>query len=184
MQLSESQIDDLIRQRSISGEWPWTTNDESVIDKFIDDIIADIRRKACVQDKTAFDHYGSGYASYVDCWIYRPNDEFRLHAGDNYCGLVVLFSRLSEYYVLGEGAKCWKGATTSSYLPSFELVDQIEHPAVVELERLVSPVLSSRGLCRLRTSDLFSPLPSGVRVPTILADPPLRHFDALFYWED
>ncbi|MFN0021121.1 MAG: hypothetical protein ACKVP0_22980 [Pirellulaceae bacterium] len=184
MRLTESQIDVLLRQRSISEEWPWSTNDETIIDKNIRDIVAEVRRKARVEDKTEFNHYGSGYASFVDCWLYRPTDEFRYCPGNNYHGLVVLFSRLSPFYVVGEGDKSWDGSSGASCLPAFEFLDVIEHPSVKELVRLVVPVLDARGLTRLHVDDLSPLLPSGVPVPSIMAERVFRHFDALFYWED
>ncbi len=107
MLLTETQIALLLKQLAISDEWPWATNDEAVIDKNIKDIVAEIRRKLRLEDKTEYGHYGSGYASFVDCWLYRPDAEFRYRAGDNYHGLVVLFSRLSPFYVFGQGDKSW-----------------------------------------------------------------------------
>lgn len=184
MLLTDAHIDDLLHQRVISSEWPWVTNDERVIDKHFKDILAEIRRKVRVEDKTEFGHYGSGYASYVDCWLYRPVDDFRAGGGSNYFGLFVLFSRLSHYYVMGQGQKAWSGRTCSSYLPAFELVDAINNPGVLELEMLVEPLLESRGLRRLRSNDLSEFLPEDVKVPTILTRRAYRQFDALFYWED
>lgn len=183
MQLSESQIQNLLSERSITEEWPWSTNDSKVIEKHIKDIIAEIRRKTGVEDKTVFNHYGSGFASYVDCWLCCRSPKF-LSGSIGYQGLVVLFSRFSHYYVMGEGNQSGDEKGGSSYLPSFEFVDFIKHPRVQELETLVSPILDTRGLCRLRSTDLSTTLPSNWEVPTILADGAYRHYDALFYWSD
>ncbi|MBA4019722.1 MAG: hypothetical protein C0483_21365 [Pirellula sp.] len=184
MVLTDTQIKLLLRQQSISDRWPWSTNDESVIDKNIKDIVVEVCRQASVEDKTEYGHYGSGYASFVDCWLYRPNDTFRIRSGNNFQGLVVVFSRLSPFYVLGEGAKSWHERGGGSYLPCFDFVDEIKHQAVSELIPQVTAVLADRGLERLHKSDLDVVLPTSVRVPTILADHENRHFDALFYWED
>lgn len=184
MLLTDTQIDALLRQQPISNEWPWSTNDERVIDKNIKDIVAEVRCKARVKDKTEFGHYGSGYASFVDCWLYRSDDEFRYRPGDHYHGLVVLFSRLSRFYVIGQGEKSWDETSGASYLPEFEFVDDIEHRAITQLVPRVTAVLDDRGLQQLHKSDLDTILPTDVFVPTIMAERVFRHFDALFYWED
>ena len=184
MHLSDTQIDRLINQKAISEVWPWNTNDETQVDDNLRDIIAELRRKLRLADKTEFGHYGSGYASFVDCWLYRPDKEFRYEAGNNYFGLVVLFSRMSPYYVLGQGRKSWKESSGASYLPHFEFVDELDHPSVVALVPRVDKVLVSRGLERLHKADVEKTLPIGTHVPTVLAEKRFRYFDALFYWED
>lgn len=184
MLLSENDIRSLLRQEPITDEWPWNTKDENTIHGNIKDIIAEIRRNQRLLDKTEFGHYGSGYASYVDCWLYREDDDFRFDKKNCYWGLVVLFSTLSKYYVVGQGQKTWHKKGGSSYLPAFQFVDQIEHPAVQQITDRVCVVLADRGLIRAHADDLSSLLPRDISVPTILANPPWRHFDALFYWED
>jgi hypothetical protein len=96
----------------------------------------------------------------------------------------VLFSSLSKYYVVGQGQKTWHKTGGSSYLPTLGFVDQIEHPAIQQITARVCKVLADRGLVRAHADELSSLLPRDISVPTILADRPWRHFDALFYWED
>jgi hypothetical protein len=48
----------------------------------------------------------------------------------------------------------------------------------------VQPVLESCGFIRAVRKQLSEPLPSNLRVPTILTDRGFTQFDALFYWED
>ena len=182
--LTETQIDLLLRQKSISDEWPWRTNDQRQIDKHIRSIVAEACRKLQLEEKAVYDHYGSGYASYVDCWLYRPDKEFGVGAGDDYKGLVVLLSRLSPYCVIGQGQKSWHKTGGASYLPIFDFVDGIEHAAVLALVPRVTKILTSHGLKRLHKSDLEESLRKGLRVPTVLAERKFRQFDALFYWED
>ena len=184
MFLTANEIASLLRQEPITDEWPWNTKDETTIHRNIKDIVAEIRRKNRLLDKTEFGHYGSGYASYIDCWLYREDDEFRFDKGNYYWGLVVLFSILSKYYVIGEGQKTWHQTSGSSYLPSFKFVDKINHPAIQTITAGVCKVLADRGLVRVHTDDLSPLLARDIAVPTILADRPWHLFDALFYWED
>ena len=186
MSLTKPQINRLLRQLPITDKWPWSTNDGPTIDGHIEGVIGELCRKLRLKDRTEFEHYGSWYASYIDCWLFRPKDEFRFAEGNCFWGLIVLFSRLSHYFVLGEGQKAWDAADNrrSSYLPSFAGVDQLTQPAVVRLAPKVCKILNERGFVRLAAGDLGALLPAKTQVPTILTDPPFRHFDSLFYWED
>ncbi len=184
MLLTEAEIASLLRQESITDELPWNTGDERAIDSSIAETIAEVRRTHRLQDQTEFGHYGSGYASFVDCWLYRNELAFKYDSGDCYWGLVVLFSRLSNYYVLGEGQKTWHEKSSASYMPSFEFVDKLLHPAVISIADDVCAVLDRRGFVRAHAANLSELLPASTEVPTILCDPPYRHFDALFHWED
>ncbi len=184
MLLSESDITTLLRQKPITDEWPWNTNDERTIHGNIKDVLAEICRTHRLLNKTEFGHYGSGYASYVDCWFYREDDEFRADGKNSYWGLVVLFSTLSKYYVIGEGQKARHETGWSTYLPSFQFVDEINQPAIRRIAGVVCKILTNRGWVRASADDLALPLARDISVPTILADRPWHHFDALFYWED
>lgn len=184
MVLSESDIASLIAQNPIHDEWPWSTNDEHVIHGHIKDVIAEVRRENRLLDKSEFGHYGSGYASFVDCWLYRDDEDFKFDEGSAYWGIVVLFSTLAPYYVIGEGQKTWEARSSSSYLPSFDFVDQLSQPVIQGLEANVCSTLSDRGMVRIYAHELSARLPRHMSVPTILADPPFRHFDAIFHWED
>jgi hypothetical protein len=184
MLLTQLDIASLLKQEPITDEWPWNTSEEVTVCENIRDILAQVRGKLRLLDKSEFGHYGSGYASFADCWLYRDEPEFKFDTGNRYWGLVALFSTLSHYYVIGEGQKAWDNKSASSYLPSFEFVDRITHPAAQNIADGVCAILNNRGLVRAHADDLSESLPRNAAVPTILANPPFHHFDALFYWED
>jgi hypothetical protein len=185
MIFSKSQIEALFAQQSITDEWPWSSESQQTIDKYFKDVIAEARRKIRLLDRTEYGHYGSGYASFVECWFYRDNDEFKSDSGNFYWGLLVLFSRLSKYYVMGEGSRSLNaqgGAFRD--MPYIGFVDNFNHPAVKSIVGEVGNLLDARGLERLRKEQLSKYLPKDIHVPTALGNPPWCHFDALFYWED
>lgn len=184
MNFTDDQITALLHGRSISQQPPWDTDQEEVIDQHVRSIVERVCRKLQVLDRGEFNHYGSGYASYVDVWFYRDEEAFRFAEGNCYFGIVVLFSRLTPTFVLGEGRKTWRDNSASSYLPSFDMVDRFTHPAVQELEQPIERALQAAGLQRLRAEDLATPLPAHFDVPSILGDAPWRTFDALFHWMD
>ena len=183
MKFDTNQTKKLLNQESITNISPWSLNQETVIDLHIKKSIKVICQKLKIKDKTEYNHYGSGYASFIDCWLYLEKEELR-YLDCGFYGLVILFSRLSNYYVIGEGTKTWKGTTGSSYLPSCNFVDQIKRPKLKEIEKEVTTLLTYRGFERLYKKDLEDKLNQSFDIPTMLGDPPFTNFDLLFYWED
>lgn len=185
---SNDVLNKLLHGQSISDQLPWASNDEEEIVRFYRSICDDLCREFFLSSEIEWEDYGSGYASYIDAWFYRDNDRFNVSSNPEcrgFTGLFVLFSRLSPYFVVGEGAKSWNvEGGGRSYLPSFELVDDFTHQPVADLFRELEPRLTQRGLVRLCKDDLGELLPENSRVPTILCDPPYRAFDALFHWAD
>jgi len=159
--------------------------DSKIVENHVKDVIAQLRRKLNVKDKTKYDDYGSGYASFFDCWLYRETAEFRLSPDrEHYVGLVILFSRLSNHFVFLEGDKSWDKTSSGSYMPHFEMVDDLEHDEVRRIADQAIPILEHRGMNRLMSEQLSEILPDGMKPHTILAERVYRQFDALFYWED
>lgn len=184
MILDNSQIGSLLSQRAITNRWPWSTNNEETIDNHWKSIVSEVCHSFQMKHKSEFGHYGSGYASFVDTWFYRETDEFRFDSGNCFIGLVALFSRLSDYYVVGQGQKTWHEKGGSSYLPDYEFVDRINQKPIVSIVDEVCSVLDKQNLKRLKKDELSPLIDPAFQVPTILSDPPYRYFDAIFYWED
>lgn len=184
-----AEIDRLIRGEPISHLSPWATGDERLVDDCLRAACDAITVSTGSKSKVEWEHYGSGYASYVDAWFYKETTNFDVRTptghGHEHTGLVVLLSRLSPYVVFMEGERRWHASGAgSSYMPSFEAVDQLETPGVMALAQQVQALLEQRGLLRVTKAQLAALLTSDLRVPTILTDGPFRHFDALIHWED
>ena len=182
--LTDLQTEKLLQGVPISNDWPWSSDSPNAVENNVKSILAEIKRKTRTKDKVEYGHYGSGYASFIDAFIYREDGGFRDDFPNSYNGLVILFSRLTDYFVLGEGNKSWHSTGGSSYLPSFEMVDSSGTPAVKELEQRVSDIVSDRGLKRLSSDELEKRVSKDLVVPTILSDRPWREFDVIFHWED
>ncbi len=187
--LSSEAVDRLLRQQSISPAHPWSSNDEALIEGHLKAACAAVEREAQVASRVVWDHYGSGYASFVDAWFYRPTPAFAVRRpirhGHEHTGLVVLLSRLSPYFVFMEGEQHWHAHGGGRYLPEAGMLDKFHTPAVADLAQEVQPVLERHGLVRAFREPLLEPLALGARrIPTILADRGFTQFDALFHWED
>ena len=188
MKISDGEIANLLAQQAISQQYPWSTNDSREIENFFKFVIPELERKSHVRSRVEWGHYGSGYASFVDAWLYRESSDFdtkyRPAQGKSYTGLVILLSRLSPYFALMEGEKSWGGNGGSSYMPHFDAIDDFPTPAVAELAEQVQPILESHGMIRLSHSMLDTPLEPKFKVRTVLTDRAFTNFDAFFYWED
>ena len=186
--LTRSEVERLLSQQTISDRHPWVANDERLIEGHLKGACAAMMRATRSKSRVEWGHYGSGYASYVDAWLYKTTPDFDakhpIRNGEGHTGLVVLLSRLSPYFVFMEGEKHWHATGGSSYLPQFDMLDRLEAQGVSRLAEQVQPVLESHGLVRAVREQLSEPLPEGLRVPTILTDRRFTQFDALFYWED
>lgn len=186
--LSYEQIKLLLSQRTISDRHPWVTCDERAIDDYLKCVCEAVTRTTGTESRIEWEHYGSGYSSFVDAWFYKAIPEFNVKRptryGEERAGLVVLLSRLSPYFALMEGEKHWHPHGGASYLPEFDMLDKLENAGVQRLADEVQPVLESYGLIRATRLELSDSLPAGTVVPTILSDGRLTQFDAIFYWED
>ncbi|MGH1347591.1 MAG: hypothetical protein ACRBN8_38900 [Nannocystales bacterium] len=164
---------------------PWSPRDEVAVEAELRSVVRSLAADLRAELRAEFDHYGSGYASFIDAWFYRRESSFQRkpHAA-HFTGLAVLLSRLAPVYCFLEGEKSWAPTGAASYLPTFESVDVLETDAVANLSHQVELRLERWGYNRLRTSDLAGLLTRGVAVPTLLSNGPYREFDALFHWED
>lgn len=182
--LTEHEISELVQGRPIPS-LAHPAGDQPSVESFFRVAIQEICTATGAAERTEWNHYGSGYASFLDSWFYYTDGRARRSVADeHHAGVFVLFSRLTGTYALGQGEKAWSVKGGSSYLPNFDSIDVFDHPALTEMTSIIDVTLKRRGLRRLRSADL-EPMISGIHhVPTILANPPHRVFDAIFYWED
>lgn len=175
----------LLRGDPIDSSLPFDSSDESTIRAFYEPIIQRAESRFDLATRTEWDHYGSGYASFVDAWFYRPDGTGRLSSfAEHHMGIWVLLSRTTRFFVIGQGEKSWHSQGGGSYMPCFDDAECIEHPAIAALASPIIDHFEEAGLTHLSRESLSAPLDSTYGVPDILSGPPFRHFDALFHWED
>jgi hypothetical protein len=185
--LSPQQVDLLVGEKTISDRYPWSTQDGELIESFLREVCKEVSRAVDLESRCEWNHYGSGYASFVEAWFYKQNADFEddfpeEEDGGAYIGLTVLLSRLSPYFVFLQASKGWNKHSYRGSLPNFLGVDQLTSPHVARLADIVQPILEGKGLVRAFQSQLRDEIDTCV--PTILKDAPFIQFDALFYWED
>ena len=183
---SSVEIERLIQGQPVREPLPFDPANDEALRRFYEGLVRQIEREQSLRSRVEWNHYGSGYASFIEAWFYPADDRARLSGREEgHTGLVVLLSRLSRCFVLGQDEKRWSSdGSGSAGLPNFSTVDDITHPAILPFVAPVTALLTAAGLQRLHRQDLAAPLPDTLRVPTILTDLPFRQFDALFHWED
>jgi hypothetical protein len=184
MMFKHEEIVNLLQGNPIGSFLPFDSHDEQTIKAFYEPIIV-AAESLGVASRVEWNHYGSGYASFVDAWFYKTDQSGRLsNFSDHHIGIWVLLSRTTRYFVIGQGEKTWSPKGGSSYLPCFDSMDDIDHPAIASLAPMLTEHFTNAGLIRLRREHLAEPLDPSYGVPGILSGPPFYHFDALFHWED
>ena len=182
---SAGEVERLIRGLPVREPLPFEPANDGAIRRFYEGLVGQIEREQGLRARVEWNHYGSGYASFIEAWFYPADGRARLPGREEgHVGLVVLLSRLSRCFVLGQDEKRWSDGGGSAGLPNFSTVDDIAHPAVLPFVGPVTARLTAAGLQRLHRQDLAALLPETLQVPTILTDLPFRQFDALFHWED
>ncbi len=186
---TDAEVARLIQGWPVREPLPFDPADDGAIRRFYEGLVQQIEREHGLRARVEWHHYGSGYASFTDAWFYPADGRASLPpshraGGERHVGLVVLLSRLSRFFVLGQDERAWSVDGGSGGLPNFSTVDDLTHPAILPLAGPVTALLTAHGLQRLTQPDLAAFLPAAVQVPTILTDEPFRQFDALFHWED
>ncbi|MCE9580729.1 MAG: hypothetical protein K8W52_46845 [Deltaproteobacteria bacterium] len=165
---------------------PWSPLDEGAVERELGRVVEGLATDLTIEVFAEFDHYGSGYASFVDAWFGCRDLSSRGSGDKHVIGLVVLLSRLAPCYCFLEGQRWWNAnrGTSTSYVPSFRGVDALVTDEVIRLATRVEEWLGRQGYVRLGSQALGRLLPADVAVPTILGDGVYRAFDALFHWDD
>lgn len=184
---SSADIKRLVDHERICKAEPWKAGDRAV-EQFYRGVCEKVSLRCNVLERGEWDHFGSGYASFVGAWFYRDEAGFRVPNANGkglaYTGLSVLLSRLTDHFAFLEMRKGWDERSGYGGLPDFEGLDRLDTPAVKSLAVEVESVLAEFALKRLFKEDLAGFLPKEVSLETNLSNGPLRQFDALFHWYD
>ena len=156
--------------------------------KYLRRVVAQIVRRLDLRERSEWNHYGSGTASFADIWLYRDAPDFRRplldSAEESFTGLWLLINRFVPCYVMGEGEQSWSATNGGRYMPELSGVDRFATPAVERLAADVQRIAGDCGVVRLHRSDVESLLPSQIKFTSNLSNGELRIFDALFFWND
>ncbi|WP_307849384.1 hypothetical protein [Qaidamihabitans albus] len=152
-------------------------------------VVADLDRcPSVVVERSEFDMYGSGYASFVDVLLTWRDGSARV-ADDNMTrvrGLAVGLCRLAPIAALFADVDIAFCATSgASYLPSLETAASNPVTGWEDACRDIVQVLDRHGILLLDRETLSTSIDPALTVETVLTDrPPYTIFDAWFHWMD
>ncbi|MCT2536859.1 hypothetical protein NC661_16680 [Aquibacillus koreensis] len=194
---SNVQLQQLIEGKIIGGRFPYDTNDEREIEAHIRRLYHRINRIPNLICEAEWDHFGSGYASYVEFFCYRKEDlivveEKYGHREIKKTGIILDVCRLAPVAMMGEDERYETihiesnevvGGAYGSLLGRYRLLDLDEkYHRIAEQLKLA---LIEFDIELLETEKLNQSLNFQTKIPTIFRDPrAYLVMDAIFYWED
>ncbi|WP_051359419.1 hypothetical protein [Paucisalibacillus globulus] len=188
IQFTNDEIKRIIEMKTVGDFYPYDIeeNDENAIDDYLKHVAGSLARVNNLAYEADFEHYGSGYASYVDCFCWkRDGSSTQVKDREQWIeGIRIYLCRLAPVAVFGEGIVTKHINGGSSDFISYNTVDTLP-PGDWEMEiQGIKKQLESFNFQILEREDLKQFLPFKAEIPTIMSNPPYRLFDAFFYWED
>ncbi|MED3575041.1 hypothetical protein ACTHO0_14120 [Cytobacillus praedii] len=194
---SNKQLQALIDGKIVGNKFPYDTNNEKNIEGHIRQLFHRINRIPHMVCEAEWNHFGSGYASFVEFFCYRKEDvivgeekygrqEIRTD------GIIIDICRLAPVAIMGEDDRYKTirsdtnevvGGAYSSLLGGRNQLDFSEKFQTVaeNLKR----VLKEFDYELLEDEIMHQPLSFQAKIPTIYREPgEYLVMDAIFYWED
>ncbi|MER1998216.1 MAG: hypothetical protein ABS882_00460 [Lysinibacillus sp.] len=192
---SNDELKAMIEGQVISDQYPYSEQSEEALKNYLKALQAELKREK-LQCEVEADHFGSGYASYMQWFVYEQSGieitEDPWKRTVDIQGLHILISRLAPVIVIGNGtqsstylreADAYLSGAQSVFSEPEDINVSTEFQALAQkLERL----FMKYHFTILRQEDLQVPLPFVADIPTIWRDKhePYLLFDTVFYWED
>lgn len=194
---SNNQLKELIEGKVIGTTFPYDTNDAQEIEAHIRRLFYRIKRMPNIICEVEWDHFGSGYASFVEFFCYEKEgiivEENRYDIQDHRIeGVLINISRLAPVAIMGEDDRTKRmriatkeiiGGSYGSILGRQKLhpIDQKFYPIVKKL----AEALEEFDYTLLSIDDMNQPLPFSAKIATLYRTPKEYLIaDAIFYWED
>ena len=193
---SNKQLQGLIEGKIIGSKFPYDTNNEEEIEAHIRRLFYRINRIPNIVCEAEWNHFGSGYASFIEFFCYRKED---VAAEEKYGmreietkGMIIDICRLAPVAIMGEDDRSLKihietnkvvsGSNGTILDNPNSLVSEGEFQVIVgELEQ----ALKEFNYELLTAEEMSQPLPFQAIIPTIYREPrEYKVVDAIFYWED
>ncbi|WP_047984329.1 hypothetical protein [Ornithinibacillus californiensis] len=194
---SNDQLQALIEGEILGNAYPYNTKNEQEIEAHIRRLFYRINRIPNVVCEAEWDHFGSGYASFVEFFCYRKEDMTIVEEKNGLReaktnGFIIDISRLAPVAIMGEDERYKKtnmetdevvGGAFGTLLdgPNRLLFD----PKFQRFAEQLKLALNEFDYRLLESGELNQPLPFQTKIPTIYRNPnQYKLMDAIFYWED
>lgn len=203
MLFTNEQLQTMISKEPIGETYPYNTKDKNQIEKYIQDLLYTLNRSKSFKCEAIFDHYGSGYASYVDFFCYKRDGSSKL--SEKYIekdsltsilieGLVIYISRLAPVAIIGKDERYkyiidndkikdeFFGAMSMIRKPE-KVLDEPPHFMVNEFIE-IKHILNHEGYTILNKQYLSQNLSFKTKISTFTDPMQYKVFDSIFYWMD
>ena len=182
--LTEEQLRKVVAGRPVGGDWPYRGGSEADVENHLRRAVDAIRSTGLLLVDADFDHYGSGYASYVHAFCEKTGGRSRRREGDVDVieGLAVYLSRLTSFAVYGaEGRTRLPTGATSGFLSTDSIYSVPPGDWTAEVSA-IRTALANAGFVLPPREHLAERLPFELEIPTLFDSEHV--FDAIFYWSD
>lgn len=197
MMFSNKQLQAMIDGKIIGEKFPYDTNDEREIEAHLRRLFHRMNRIPNVVCEAEWNHFGSGYASFVEFFCYQNEDlvvleEKHGHREIKMNGLIVDISRLAPVAITGEDERYKTirietnediGGGYGSLLGGPKLIGVSER--LQSLGEQLKRALEEFDYEVLEPEEMNQLLPFKTKIPTLYRES--RDYtvaDAIFYWED
>ena len=194
---SDEQLQAMIDGKIIGEKFPYDTNDEREIEAHIRRLFHRINRIPNVVCEAEWNHFGSGYASFVEFFCYQKEDlvvleEKHGHREIKMNGLIVDISRLASVAIMGDDERYktihietneYRGGAYGSLLGGAKLIGVSKR--FQTFGEQLKQVLEEFDFEVVEPEEMNRLLSFKTKVPTIYRES--RDYtvaDAIFYWED
>lgn len=194
---SDDELQQIIAGNVIGDRFPYDTKEEQEIEAHIRRLLYRIRRIPNIICEAEWDHFGSGYASFVEFFCYRKED--RRIVEEKYGrreekteGIIIDICRLAPVVIMGEDERyqtvrietnevvCGAYSTLLGDPRRLHVPDRLQ-----PLREKIRQALEEYSFDLLEAEIIGQPLPFQANIPTIYQKPKdYLIMDAIYYWED
>lgn len=192
---TNEQLQNLIDREIIGNQFPYDTNREEEIEAHIWRLFYRLKRIPGIICEAEWNHFGSGYASFIEFFCYRKENQF-VEEKDGFRevkteGIVIDICRLAAVAIMGEDDRYEEVRIETNEVVGGAYGSIIDGPCLLikdelqETVREVTLALEEFDYNLLAIEELRKPLPFKTKIETIYREPKeYLVMDAIFYWED
>ncbi|MCB0503351.1 MAG: hypothetical protein KDD32_11760 [Bacteroidetes bacterium] len=195
MKFEKEYLTDLVKGKTKGDFPPFSSGKWKKSDDYLKQIVGRLKDIQSIQVEADFNHYGSGFSSYVHLYLSKRDKsdtqisnigELRTEETN---GLVIYLCRMAPFSIYAEGTwyKTFNKDKWHSSGSHFIKPEDIGTLPIVDWYTELNEIkntLNQYGIILLTREELDKKLEFEIKIPTILSDPPFKVFDCLFYWED
>lgn len=184
MKFNQQELQEIINRNPVGDDWPYLGGTDEDIEQHLIAVSKRCGELPGIKLEAEFDHYGSGYASYVHLFCQRPQKDLPYERdGRKWTdGLALYLNRLTPLAVYGpETRTVFERGSSHGFLDS-ESVGQLPDDSWSSDWQAILKILSDEGFSVPPTEQLKRPLEFESQIATVFDGK--SQFDALFYWED